>query len=425
MQLDGRGGTAPAFNHSLGRWFTERARYIPLRLTYEERKQLRLIQALMQASEYTDIVDGRPFDKPQKRVSAMLRALRAAFIGVVASTDYALAQRVSRGDMGFDAPDVQRVLQEVLEIARRYKVMNPEKMRTQYGKLMYLLQDACSPDVTAQLGFDLSDRPVQTVYAELEEAGALEMLAHKYMTTATMEILPDGKTQKEVRRQTEMKNAAKKFLMKKYGGDPGGRTRLDQDTVERCLNSICDNSSFLNSNRGPIDLVLGLLQEEFAPGMPGTEEGGPCCLAIYGGAGGARLTHSHERQYMYVLQSLTLWREIVNDLFRLWYLAEEDLLDSAHLYRLVDTGQGLNRLQQSPRVSKVMHSILYAVQQRTVPGAAGAAGAAAAGAAGGGGGGGGGAGGGGNGWVGSSVIHLGDTNVPNALMFIDKYNQVS
>jgi len=31
--------------------------------------------------------------------------------------------------------------------------MNPEKMRGEYGKLLYLLQDSVSPNIQAQLGF--------------------------------------------------------------------------------------------------------------------------------------------------------------------------------------------------------------------------------------------------------------------------------
>ena len=56
--------------------------------------------------------------------------------------------------------------------------------------------------------------------------------------------------------------------------------------------------------------------------------------------------------------------------------------------------QGLNRVQQAPSVSRAMHSVLHRCQQRL------------------------------GSWVGSSVVHLGDHNVPNALMFIDKYTQV-
>lgn len=53
-------------------------------------------------------------------------------------------------------------------------------------------------------------------------------------------------------------------------------------------------------------------------------------------------------------QSLTLWREIVHDMFRLWCLGEEDLLSETARYKLTDTGQGKQRVQQSPRTFKAM-----------------------------------------------------------------------
>lgn len=35
-----------------------------------------------------------------------------------------------------------------------------------------------------------------------------------------------------------------------------------------------------------------------------------------------------------MLQSLTLWREVTHDMFKLWILAEDDLLESGNNYRL-------------------------------------------------------------------------------------------
>jgi hypothetical protein len=81
-------------------------------------------------------------------------------------------------------------------------------------------------------------------------------------------------------------------------------------------------------------------------------------------------------------------------MFHLWSLAEQDLLSESVPYRLRDTGQGLNRVQAAPKTSRMMHSILHKAQQSVGM------------------------------WVGSSVIHMGDHNVPNALLFIDKYTQI-
>lgn len=105
-------------------------------------------------------------------------------------------------------------------------------------------------------------------------------------------------------------------------------------------------------------------------------------LAITSGRGGARLSHSHQRQYTYVIQSLTLWREVLQEMLGLWGLAEKDLLNSNNPYRLRDTGQGLNRLvfaqsknkihslhfihrvQNAPHVSHSMQKILDRVQHK-------------------------------------------------------------
>ena len=129
--------------------------------------------------------------------------------------------------------------------------------------------------------------------------------------------------------------------------------------------------------------MIALLQEHFTPNA--TQPG--FSLSIGAGQSGARLTHNHERQYSYVMQSLSLWREMNHNMFKLWCLSETDMLDPENSYRLRDTGQGLNRLQGCPNVSRAVHAILHKTMQRV------------------------------GSWVGSSVVHLGDTNVPNALMF--------
>ena len=55
----------------------------------------------------------------------------------------------------------------MMEIGRRYKIMNPDKMRSEYGKAMYMLQDCVNPEISSELGIDLRSEIV-TVYSYLE-----------------------------------------------------------------------------------------------------------------------------------------------------------------------------------------------------------------------------------------------------------------
>eukprot|EP01121_Diplochlamys_sp_Union-15-3_P020013 TRINITY_DN7678_c0_g1_i1.p1 TRINITY_DN7678_c0_g1~~TRINITY_DN7678_c0_g1_i1.p1 ORF type:complete len:371 (+),score=60.06 TRINITY_DN7678_c0_g1_i1:125-1114(+) len=226
---------------------------------------------------------------------------------------------------------------------------------------------------------------VKTVYDLLKDGDCLQLLKDPLIGTATMEIIEGKKSRNQIQKEIKAKEKAVRDLSYKYVN-----AKVTKKDIKLCLRSIGDNNSFLRSNCDCIDKLIEYLKERFHP----DKEHPKYSLKITAGENGARLSHEHSVQYHYVLQSLTLWREIMNDMFKLWYLSEDDLLNEKNAYQLSNTGQGLNRVQSAPKVYKAMTHLLKTVQSKVGT------------------------------WVGSSVIHLGDHNVPNALMFIDKYTQV-
>ncbi|OLY82803.1 UPF0652 protein [Smittium mucronatum] len=344
---------------------------------------MRLLEAALNVSEYTDKVDILTYGNKSKRIVAQIQEICAILSGLLLASDYKAGQALFE-DKQFDENEI--IYQRIFEIGRRYKLMNPQKMRGTYGKLMYLLQDSVSQNVQQMLGFEMVI-PIRTVYDVLNHYGALSVLEDDLIAVATQEIIPEGKPRSQVQQEIKNKEGAIEYLSKSYC------TRdCTPEIIRQCLYSIGDNHAFLRFNRDPCDKMIEFLTLDFVPKIP---ENNDLSLAIMSGKDGSRLSHSHQNQYYYVFQTLTLWREILHELYMLWHHADTDMLSSRNLYRLIDTGQGLNRVQQSPTLSRSVHQILSKTQKKT------------------------------HRWIGSSVVHLGDHNVPNALMFIDKYNQVS
>lgn len=213
---------------------------------------------------------------------------------------------------------------------------------------------------------------------ELGTLDALGLLDEDELPTAVAPVQVGGSID-------EKRDAAAR-LVQKYGGGDAKRSLR----IERVLLSIADDEALTTAHVRPVQQMLDLLYEHFDRSTP--EKG--CNLAIAAGRNGARLSHSHSTQFAYVEQSLMLWREILSHLSTMWSLAEADLLDG-NGYRLRDTGQGVHRVQSAPHVGRFMQSMLGRMQSQVR-----------------------------GGWVGSSAVHLGDNDVPNALVWIDKYTQI-
>ncbi|CEI91843.1 hypothetical protein RMCBS344292_06120 [Rhizopus microsporus] len=358
---------------NIGEIMENRAKYIPLRLQMEERKYLRLLEAALNVTEYTDKIDDASNMGKAKRIVNQIKELCAILTGIVLACDYKRGQELF-ADRSFE--ENEEFFQTIFEIGRRHKIMNPEKMRSAYGKLMYLLSDSMIPEVREMLGFDCVV-PIKTVYNFLKERHGLKVLHEDIILLATREIIPDGKTRPQIQAEIRRKEKSIEILSRKYQSK-----YLSADEIRHCLYSIGDNNAYLRANRDPCEKMIQYLEKLFDPKDDSNSE---FSLSIASGSQGHRLSHDHETQYIYVNQTLKLWREILNDMFKLWTLADQDILSPSNPYRLSQTGQGLHRVQACPAISREMHRILFKAQKK-----AGI-------------------------WIGSSVIHLGDKN----------YNQVA
>jgi hypothetical protein len=81
-------GRQPRPGEPVGDWFAQRAKFIPLRLTLPERKCLRLLEAALQVSEYTDKIDTIQYGSKMKRIVQQIRELCAILSGLVLAADY-------------------------------------------------------------------------------------------------------------------------------------------------------------------------------------------------------------------------------------------------------------------------------------------------------------------------------------------------
>jgi hypothetical protein len=438
-------------SHRRGRTLADFAKYVPLRLSTEERSLLNVLEQALHVSEYTDQVDVaigvvRRGVKARRIQEGIIEICQIATGLAVASgherayADYSSCDggggklmfgRIRNGKKksnkeyssnssdsttswaGRDLKDNAAFFQTLFEVGRRNKVLNPSHMRSTYGKLMYILQDAQNPAVVKALGFSLY-KDLQLVIPYLEENNCLEILNDPRLEGAIRfirdreEMTGDKIDRSLVQKLVEEKRGLREELVIDYAA----KTNMEPNDVGRVVDSLADAISSVQTTLTPVKRMLQYLEDEFDPNLVNPDQSleisgeSPRArmrqahrygFSAYGGGDreGPTLTHTHGTQYYFVWQTLRLWCKVMKNMHKLWLCADMDLLSTSTSYSLLNTGQGLNRVQPCPLVGKVMRHLLTTTQQEAVVP-----------------------------WVGLSVVHLGDRDVPNALIFIDKYTQI-
>lgn len=358
------------------------ADHIPLRLNPIERKVQRLMRGIILASNYTDKVDCAAALKGNRDL-LIAKELANALTGLIVGLDLRKAGKFLEEREFYP---YRKSIILAIETCRRYKMMNPDLLRTDYVKFIYMIQDAVQVEAAVEtLGFDVvSD--IVTVGRYCKEEGIESILQDPRLPLCItpVPVLPNRDS---LNRCLRYKDVTVNALVKEFAS----KFRKEATVVEVAVRSLNDANCFANDNVKTTEYFLFLLKQEFSPSH--CDE--LTSLSIAEGEDGSRLTHSHSQQYAFVLQSLTLWKNICRNMYYLWSLAESDMLNPKEKYILRMTGQGLQRVQKAPRLYRAVTELLQQTKQEI------------------------------GAWVGSERIHMGDDQVPNAFHFIDKYGQIS
>ena len=85
---------ASAATTALSENMLERAKYVPMRLSLAERKVLRLVEAGLRVSEYTDKIDILTYTSKTKRIHAQIKEICAILCGLTVASDYQRGQEL-------------------------------------------------------------------------------------------------------------------------------------------------------------------------------------------------------------------------------------------------------------------------------------------------------------------------------------------
>ena len=330
---------------------------IPIRMTTEERSLQKLLSSALDVSEYTDKVDTHSRHR-QAIIQRQLYELYQIMLGLNINSSKAKGKKMLvglfKGGVGkeeaFSSPECGQWLCKVFEIGRRYKRMNPDKMRTEYGKLITIMQDAV--DCRAEMRVD-TNIPVITVRDVLVQNNLEHILADPVIEVAATPLPKMSSDEREMKVK-EKEEALREMCERHCGGDAAKK-----EVVELCIRSLDDGACVLRDNAHILTRMLDHLRHFFHP-ETGTYTGKQFGdLSITPSRGGSKLSHSHQAHYWYVVESLTLWRCMMANLFHLWSTAEDDMLapSASHSasYHLRNTGQGMHRMKRAPKTYNAVH----------------------------------------------------------------------